>query len=526
MQKIVVEDDRFPDGQIIRHFPRRRPEAEYAACSGADPLRQRSCRPEAPASGKRSWGLSRRAITFDQSTSGIPRGLWPARMVGTLIGVLAGFEVWEWVFAGPQPSLRLWLLLSGLLAGLMPLRKESCLGHRIGIEGKILIAEDLLVAVVCTSGAAGAVAWITYTCSPINLVLLVLGCTFVLMVLCRQLAGLLDSIMRQERSYLIYGCNEVGVAVARLLRESENRLGGKFVGFIDEGRNQFANQPFCKSTFSDLREATSTHPDLVVDGVIIAMPNASLEEIARIRGRLLQDVQNVLIAPPIAVLAERWPVEQDASAPYCHLLGVKEFSLGVRVVKRVIDIGVASVGLLLFLPIMLLAAALVRIESPGPVIFRQQRVTRGNTLFDCYKLRTMRSTSSPGSIELTLRHDSRVTYVGRLLRRTSLDEVPQFLNVLQGHMSVVGPRPHAPGVKAGGRTYEEIINDFGERYKVKPGLTGLAQVSGLRGNTFTEEDIRRRFQYDIAYVTGWSLALELWIIAKTFTNGFWGRNAF
>ena len=157
-------------------FPQTPPRSRVCGLFWCRPPAPGSCRPEAPASGKRSWGLSRRAITFDQSTSGIPRGLWPARMVGTLIGVLAGFEVWEWVFAGPQPSLRLWLLLSGLLAGLMPLRKELCLGHRIGIKGKILIAEDLLVAVVCTSGAAGAVAWINYTCSPINLVLLVLGC--------------------------------------------------------------------------------------------------------------------------------------------------------------------------------------------------------------------------------------------------------------------------------------------------------------------------------------------------------------
>jgi len=129
-------------------------------------------------------------------------------------------------------------------------------------------------------------------------------------------------------------------------------------------------------------------------------------------------------------------------------------------------------------------------------------------------------------IRLTERGDSRVTRVGDFLRRTSLDEFPQFFNVLLGQMSVVGPRPHPPGVKAGDRIYESVVVDFVERYKVRPGITGWAQVNGLRGNTFTEEHLTERFSYDIQYIQNWSLELDAWIVFKTVLGGFGGKNAF
>lgn len=134
--------------------------------------------------------------------------------------------------------------------------------------------------------------------------------------------------------------------------------------------------------------------------------------------------------------------------------------------------------------------------------------------------------SGPGEIRLTERDDRRVTRLGAFLRRTSLDEFPQFFNVLRGEMSVVGPRPHPPGVKAGERMYEEVVEAFAERYKVRPGITGWAQVNGLRGNTFTERHLTERFAYDIEYIQNWSFELDLWIVLRTAFGGFGGRNAF
>ncbi len=195
--------------------------------------------------------------------------------------------------------------------------------------------------------------------------------------------------------------------------------------------------------------------------------------------------------------------------------------------KRALDILVASVALIVFSPVFLIVALLIKLESPGPVFFVQKRYGMNNQLFDCLKFRSMYSEAcSASEIRLTERNDSRVTKIGDFIRRTSLDEIPQFINILKGDMSVVGPRPHPPGVKAGGRIYEDVIESFADRYAVKPGLTGWAQVNGLRGNTFSEQDLIDRFKYDMEYIKDWSLKLDILIIARTMVQGFAGKNAF
>jgi polysaccharide biosynthesis protein PslA len=195
--------------------------------------------------------------------------------------------------------------------------------------------------------------------------------------------------------------------------------------------------------------------------------------------------------------------------------------------KRALDIIVALNAILVFSPVFILVPILIKLEDPGPVFFRQKRFGYGNKLFDCLKFRSMYvKDCSSDEIRLTERIDPRVTRIGKFIRRTSLDELPQFLNVLKGDMSVVGPRPHPPGVKAGERTYEEVIPHFADRYQVKPGLTGLAQVKGARGNTFAEADIERRFGFDMEYIRNWSLLIDISIILRTFLIGFVGKNAF
>ncbi len=197
-------------------------------------------------------------------------------------------------------------------------------------------------------------------------------------------------------------------------------------------------------------------------------------------------------------------------------------------VKRLMDIGVALCALLVFLPVFIVVPVLIKLEDPaGSVFFRQKRYGRNGRLFDCLKFRSMyQDKTAAGEIRLTERNDPRVMKIGKFIRRTSLDELPQFLNILKGDMSAVGPRPHPPGVKAAGRYYEDIIPSFMDRYAVKPGLTGWAQVNGWRGNTFTEADLQGRFDCDMYYIRNWSLWLDIVIILRTLIMGFTGKNAF
>jgi exopolysaccharide biosynthesis polyprenyl glycosylphosphotransferase len=463
-------------------------------------------------------------VEANQTASIPPQVIRLARVVGAILAVLISFEVWLRVLHQPPNHLRLWLILIGLLAGLTP---AHSVGPRPSVARRLRGVGDVLVAALCTFGTAAGVAWIADQRPPTALIFLILGSTTVLISVCRRLVERLGAVRAPVRSYLVYGHNDLGMAVARFLAEAGTAA--RIVGFIDdEGAGPLDNHATPVPVFRDLDELAAANPDLLVDGVIIAKPGATAEEVASIRVRLRRRIPNVLLAPPVAVLTGQWPIEHEEGAPHFYLLGVKAFSFDVRLMKRAIDVVVASIALVVFAPVMLLVIILIKLESPGPAIFRQRRFTTDGQLFDCYKLRTMRQApaQAQGRIELTQRGDSRVTRVGRFLRRTSLDEIPQFINVLQGHMSVVGPRPHPPGVEAAGRTYEDIVMDFADRYKVKPGLTGFAQISGLRGNTFTEEDVLQRFRYDIDYIANWSLALEFWIIIKTFSNGFWGRNAF
>jgi putative colanic acid biosynthesis UDP-glucose lipid carrier transferase len=181
-------------------------------------------------------------------------------------------------------------------------------------------------------------------------------------------------------------------------------------------------------------------------------------------------------------------------------------------VKRMMDLLVSSLALILLAPLMLLVAALVKLDSTGPVIFRQRRHGLDGGEINVYKFRTMTVTEDGWEIRQATRDDHRVTRVGRVLRRYSLDELPQLFNVLQGRMSLVGPRPHAV---AHNEQYRKLIKGYMIRHKVLPGMTGLAQVSGCRGETSKVEDMRARIEYDLEYLRHWSPMLDVKIMWQT-----------
>jgi polysaccharide biosynthesis protein PslA len=195
-------------------------------------------------------------------------------------------------------------------------------------------------------------------------------------------------------------------------------------------------------------------------------------------------------------------------------------------VKRAADIILALAGLGGLAVPMLLVAAAIRLTSPGPAVFSQDRIGLHGRRFRMLKFRTMQHQADPQRCRQATRHDSRVTRFGVLLRRTSFDELPQLFNVLEGSMSLVGPRPHAPGTCAAGRPFETITTRYAARHCVKPGMTGLAQVRGWRGETDTEEKFLRRVDSDLEYIATWSPGRDVLIICRTIVAVLRMRNAY
>jgi putative colanic acid biosynthesis UDP-glucose lipid carrier transferase len=182
------------------------------------------------------------------------------------------------------------------------------------------------------------------------------------------------------------------------------------------------------------------------------------------------------------------------------------------IVKRASDLILSLLILILVSPLLIIIAAAIKIDSPGPIIFKQRRYGLDGEEIVVYKFRSMRVCEDGGSIRQAQEGDDRITRLGAFLRKTSLDELPQFVNVIQGRMSVVGPRPHAV---AHNEIYRNLIKGYMIRHKVKPGITGWAQVNGYRGETKTLDKMQGRIDYDLDYLRNWSLRLDLRIIMKT-----------
>ncbi len=197
-------------------------------------------------------------------------------------------------------------------------------------------------------------------------------------------------------------------------------------------------------------------------------------------------------------------------------VSIGPLGLRARAFKRLFDIVVAALGLTLLSPLLLAVMLAIKIEDRGPVLFVQRRVGRGNRFFAMYKFRSMRTASGDrAGLRSVTREDPRITRVGRIIRATSIDELPQLVNVLLGEMSVVGPRPHALGSQAGDKLFWEVDLRYWQRHALKPGLTGLAQVRGLRGATDHEADLESRLDADLEYVDGWSLWRDVLIVLAT-----------
>jgi putative colanic acid biosynthesis UDP-glucose lipid carrier transferase len=225
-----------------------------------------------------------------------------------------------------------------------------------------------------------------------------------------------------------------------------------------------------------------------------------------------------MVPQPIRLLPD-FPIADLVSRPFLPVSGTVAIEIQrppltvfERVQKRCLDIGLASFALLMLAPLMITAAILVKLDTPGPVIFRQSRRGFNGKPFQIWKFRSMTVTENGTTLTQATKQDKRVTRVGRFLRQTSIDELPQLWNVLRGEMSLVGPRPHA---LAHDNYYDQLISNYVYRHHMKPGLTGWAQANGFRGETPTIDLMEKRVEYDVWYVSNWSIWLDIRIIFRT-----------
>lgn len=253
-----------------------------------------------------------------------------------------------------------------------------------------------------------------------------------------------------------------------------------------------------------------------VDQVLMALPATAHERNNHYVQQLRRLPVQVLLVPDMSTfqIAHRRMVPVAGSPMF--VVAEPPLQGWAPLIKRSEDIVLSSVALLLLAPLMLLIAVAVKLESRGPVLFRQKRYGYNNRLIEVYKFRSMyhHLRDEHAGVQ-TGKNDPRVTRVGRFIRKTSLDELPQLLNVLAGTMSMVGPRPHASATKAANVLFEDAVEEYVSRHRVKPGITGLAQVNGYRGETDTIEKIQLRVEYDLEYIETWSLWLDLSILLRT-----------
>jgi Undecaprenyl-phosphate glucose phosphotransferase len=268
-------------------------------------------------------------------------------------------------------------------------------------------------------------------------------------------------------------------------------------------------------------------PGLGLDAVMIALPWSEPDRIAEICLSLRELPVDVRLAPDLAA----YDLPAAGARVFAGRVALEVWGRPLRdwrgLMKRAEDLVIGAGLVVLFAPVMALTALAIRLDSPGPVMLRQRRFGMGNAPIMIFKFRTMYHDRCDASGRLaTIPGDPRVTRIGRFLRRTSLDELPQLFNVLLGTMSLVGPRAHPVEMQVGGRYYHEIVNHYAARHRMKPGITGLAQINGYRGLVDTIEKAQRRLDYDLHYVEHWSIGMDLRILFATIFRGFTSESAF
>jgi putative colanic acid biosysnthesis UDP-glucose lipid carrier transferase len=313
------------------------------------------------------------------------------------------------------------------------------------------------------------------------------------------------------RRVVIAGVNEQGLVLAQ--RIADDRLSDmRIVGFFDDRNRSRLPEAVSFPILGKLADLAGYAQTVGVDVIFLSLPMATQPRIMSLLDELRDTTASIYFVPDMFITdliqgrmasVNGVPVVAVCESPFAGITGI---------IKRASDIVISLLILALALPLMTLIAIAIKLTSPGPVIFKQRRYGLDGREILVYKFRSMSVCEDGPVIAQAKRDDKRVTPLGAILRKTSLDELPQFINVLQGRMSIVGPRPHAV---AHNELYRKLIKGYMVRHKVKPGITGWAQVSGLRGETETLDKMKARIDHDLDYLRNWSLRFDLYIIFRS-----------
>jgi putative colanic acid biosynthesis UDP-glucose lipid carrier transferase len=334
--------------------------------------------------------------------------------------------------------------------------------------------------------------------------------------------GLSQKRFDEVRSVLIVGANDVGIKFARTIDRYPN-LFMHVEGFFDDRAADRRPEELAHPILGKMCDVAAYVRKNNIKMIFVSQPISAQPRIRRLLDDLQDTTASVYFLPDIYVFDLMQARFDNVGGMPVIAICETPFTGFNSMIKRASDIVLAAIIQIMLLPIMLVIAMAVKINSPGPVIFRQRRYGLYGEEIIVYKFRSMTVAEDGAAVVQARKNDQRLTKVGAFLRKTSLDELPQFLNVLQGRMSIVGPRPHAV---AHNEQYRKLIKGYMLRHKAKPGITGWAQVNGFRGETETLDKMEARIRYDLDYLRNWSFWLDLWIIVKTVKVVFVRQNAY
>ena len=325
-----------------------------------------------------------------------------------------------------------------------------------------------------------------------------------------------------RRQTVVAGYNEVSQALVERIR-ADATLGLNVLGYFDDRSPERLGMPAGKVLLGGLSDLAAYVHSRKIDVIFIALPMRQVQRVLDLLEELRDTTASIYYVPDIFVMDLIQSRTAEISGVPIVAMCETPFQGTRGLVKRMMDICISLGALILLSPLLLVIALLIKLSSPGPVIFWQRRYGLDGRIIDVYKFRTMTVVEDGIQIQQATRDDPRVTPIGRFLRRYSLDELPQLFNVLAGSMSLVGPRPHAV---AHNEEYRRLIRGYMVRHKVLPGITGLAQVNGCRGETSRLEDMKARIDYDLEYLRQWTPSLDIRILFKTAIKVLVDRKAY